>query len=469
MSRSSVISTAQSVRNRTCRALEVVSEALERVAQRDTALRSFVCIDPEAACAAANALDERLARGEDPGPLTGVPIAVKDNEACAGFPTRHGSLLHKDSPPETSDSEHVRRLRAAGAVIIGKVATAEFGLDGVTHTLSQGTTRNPWNLGRSPGGSSGGSAAAVAAGLVPLATGSDALGSIRGPAGFTGLVGLKPSHGRIPRAHGFRDTASLGALTTSVLDVARYLDIVAGPHDRDRMSLPASGVAYEHCAECLSVAGLRAVWSCDLGFAPVEPEVAAICEAAFRRLAAAAGLRRLERQPVFTNVYSEWNALAAMELIDDLERTGSLPEHLDSISPGPRAFIESARNLSPAERSAYRERIRRLEAEVAGCFKSADLLITPTNACTAHPAAGPLPTVIAGRDARHTNGEPFTVLASICWNPSISVPVGLTSEGLPVGLLITGPRHRDEIVLRLARVWEQEAPWPTTAPLYAHE
>ena len=179
---------------------------------------------------------------------------------------------------------HIARLRAAGAVPVGMVASAEFGMDGVTHTLAFGTTRNPWNLERTPSGSSGGSAAAVAAGMVPLATASDAGGSIRCPAHYCGLVGLKPSHGRIARDDGASDRATLGALTTTVADTARYLDVVAGPHLADRMSLPAPTVRYESAIETLETAGLRAAWSLDLGYAPVEPEVAALVEAAARRL-----------------------------------------------------------------------------------------------------------------------------------------------------------------------------------------
>ena len=336
----------------------------------------------------------------------------------------HGSLVHAVAQPEKGDSEHVARLRAAGAIPLGKVSMGEFGLDAITHTLAHGTTRNPWNLERTPGGSSGGSAAAVSAGLVPLCTGGDALGSIRAPAAYTGLIGLKPSYGRIPRAHGFRDTACLGALTRTVADTARYLDVVSGPSNRDRGTLPASGVRYEQAIETLDVGGMRAIWSPDLGFAPVEPEVIDICAAAFHRLVRSAKLSTSGESFECINVYPEWNALAALELKADFERAGVLPHHADRISPVPRMLIDSIQMLTPVQQAEYRERIRTLEREIAAFFDKADLLFTPTVCCRAYDAQGPLPVVIAGKDASQTNAEPFTAVGSICWLPSISIPAG---------------------------------------------
>jgi aspartyl-tRNA(Asn)/glutamyl-tRNA(Gln) amidotransferase subunit A len=455
---------AELVRSGELKARDVVRAALQRIERDDRAVNSFVVVNHDLALAAAQAIDARVADGFDPGPLAGVPIGIKDNEAVAGLPTRFGSLLHADAAPEQTDSEHVARLRAAGAVPIGKVAMGEFGLDAITHTLAHGTTRNPWNLERTPGGSSGGSAAAVSAGMVPICTGSDALGSIRVPAAYTGLVGLKPSLGRIPRAHGFRDTAAIGPLTRTVADAARYLDIVSGPSNRDRATLPAPGISYERAIESLDVRGLRAIWSADLGFAPVDPEVISLCETAFERLVSAAKLTTVARECQLINVYPEWNTLAALELRGDFERAGFLPEHIERVSPVPRAFIQSIQTLSLAEQSECRARIRTLEQQVAAVFERTDLLLTPTACCAAYDAEGPLPTVICGKDASKTNAEPFTVLGSICWLPSITVPAGVTSSGLPVGLLINGPRHRDEVVLRLARIWERSSPWTAIAP-----
>jgi aspartyl-tRNA(Asn)/glutamyl-tRNA(Gln) amidotransferase subunit A len=463
----SAVELAAQIRSGALSARGSVAAALARIEAANPAVNAFVFLDAEAAFAQADAIDAAIERGEEPGPLAGVPFGVKDNDAVAGMPTRQGSLLLSDAPCEARDSVHVSRLRAAGAIPLGKVACAEFGLDGVTHTLAHGTTRNPWNLARTPSGSSGGSSAAVAAGMVPLATGSDGLGSIRCPAGFTGLVGLKPSLGRIPRADGFRDTSSPGALTATVADTARYLDIVSGPDDRDRMSLPAPGVGYEALIETLEVGGLRAGFSADLGFAPVTDEVRAVCEEAARALASAAGLDLRPGSFACVNTYVAWNALAARTLRSQFEAAGWLPDHLDRISPGPRTFIERHGAMSIAEELAFQAMLKILEREVAAFFDAHDVLITPTACCEAYAAEGPLPEEIEGRDASQTNGEPYTTIGSICWNPSISIPAGLSRSGLPIGLMLTGPRHRDEIVLRLARLLEQARPWPRVAPAYA--
>lgn len=459
---------AEAVRSGRASARQVVEASFARIREQDGAINSVVYLDEEGALAMADAVDARVQRGEDPGLLAGVPFGIKDlRDRCAGMPTRNGSLITKDAEPDRSDSPQIERLKRAGAIPLGKVATAEFGLDGVTHTLLHGTTRNPWNLERTPSGSSGGSSAAVAAGLVPLATGGDGLGSIRCPAGFTGMVGHKASLGRIPRTDGFADTSCPGAITATVADTARYLDVVSGPDDRDRMTLPATRDCYETAIESLEVRGLKVVWSVNLGFAPVEPEVAAICEEAARRLVAAAGLDLVATDYACTNPYIAWNALAAVQLRQDFEYRGFLPDRLDDISPGPRRFIERYAYQDTKRLVEFRQTVMRTEQEMAELFRKVDVLLTPTACCVPYAAEGPLPEVIAGMDASETNGEPFTALASIGWNPSVSVPAGLSSDRLPVGLLINVRRHRDDIALRLARILEQARPWPLQAPMFS--
>ena len=233
-----------------------------RIDAGNDALNAFVHVDADLARRQAETVDERVARGEDPGPFAGVPMGVKDLEDCQGMPTSQGSLLFKGRGPVDADSVHVARLRAAGAVFVGKTAAPEFGIPCFTHTKAWGTTRNPWNPERTPGGSSGGSASAVAAGLVPCATASDGGGSTRIPAAFSGLVGMKPSYGRIPHPRPApSQTAVFGLLTTTVADAARHLDVTSGPDDTDRATLPPPAIGYEAAIESLRVGGLRAAWS----------------------------------------------------------------------------------------------------------------------------------------------------------------------------------------------------------------
>jgi aspartyl-tRNA(Asn)/glutamyl-tRNA(Gln) amidotransferase subunit A len=460
----STIEIAESVRRGEIRAVDVLEECLARLQRLNPAINAFVYIDANQAREAAEAVDRAVSRGEDPGALAGVPFGVKDLEDCAGMPTSQGSLLFKGNPPVTADSPHVRRMRLAGAVPIGKTAAAEFGLDSATHTRAWGTTRNPWNSARTPGGSSGGSAAAVAAGIVPLATASDGGGSIRSPAAFTGLVGLKPSHGRIGAASA-SDLGTHGAVTTTVADTARFLDVVSGPDDRDRTSLPSPNVRYEEIIEQLEVQGLRAAWSADLGYAAVEPVVAEIARMAAEELVKAARLTWVERPFAPPNPYEAWVTEAAFFALGELEANGVWPHQTDLLSDIIQQIAALAEQLSRADVARARMARAQIEADTAALFADVDVLLTPTVACVAFAAEGPIPTEIAGQDASKSGVEPFTMLANMCWNPAISVPAGFSPDGLPIGLQIMTHRWRDDIVLRLARIWEQAHPWPRVVSL----
>ncbi|MBV8295644.1 MAG: amidase [Acidimicrobiia bacterium] len=356
------------------------------------------------------------------------------------------------------------RLRAAGAVPVGKTAAPEFGVTAFTRTKAWGTTRNPWDPTRTPGGSSGGSAAAVAAGLVPFCTASDGGGSTRIPAAFTGLVGLKPSYGRIPHERAApSETSCFGALTTTVRDAARHLDVAAGPDDLDRASLPPAGISYERAIEERDVDGLRAAWSPDMGYAVVVPEVAEIARAAAETLVDAAGLRSVERPFSPTSPMRTWLSAGAADMWLDLEE-GMWPGCADDLTGLVRASLRrTAEWTLPRYTRALRHR-QGLEEEVADLFGDIDVLLTPTTAMAAYAAEGPLPMEIEGKDARASGPVPFTMLANLCWNPAISVPAGLTHDGLPVGLQIVARRHADDVALRLARILEQTRPWPRLAP-----
>jgi aspartyl-tRNA(Asn)/glutamyl-tRNA(Gln) amidotransferase subunit A len=459
------IAIAESVRRGERTAVEVLDAALAAVADGNDRLGAFVHVDEGLARRAAEAVDAAVAAGQDPGPFAGVPIGVKDLEDCAGMPTSRGSLVFAGRGPVADDSIHVARLRAAGAVPVGKTAAPEFGTLNFTKTKVFGVARNPWDTDRTPGGSSGGSAAAVAAGLVPAATASDGGGSTRIPAAFCGLVGFKPSYGRIPHPGPTgSETSVYGLLATTVADSARHLDVVAGPDDRDRFTLPRPVLGYESAVESLPVDGLRARWSPDLGFARCDPEVRALCEKAARALADAAGLV-LDDEPVtLTDPVRTWLGSGSLDLWLALE-PGMWPGVADDLTRYSRSVLEQTESYPvPKVAEAVRRR-EQLTLDAARLFDEVDVVITPTTAVPAFPAEGPPPVEIDGEPARPlgASATPFTMLANLCWNPAISVPAGLTAGGLPVGLQIMARRHHDEVPLRLGRIWEQTQPWPRHA------
>ena len=459
-----VTGTADAVRRGEVSAVEVLDECLAAIGAANPSLQAFIHLDPELARREAQRVDDAVARGDDPGPLAGVPFGVKDLEDCAGMPTSHGSLLYKGRPPVEHDSVHVGRLRAAGAVPVGKTAAPEFGATCYTSTPAWGTARNPWDPARTPGGSSGGSGAAVAAGMVPFCTASDGGGSTRIPAAFCGLVGFKPSFGRIPHERGAPSQTSVyGALTTTVADAARHLDVAAGPDDRDRTSLPPAGVVYERVVEELDVRGLRAAWSVDLGFAVVDPQVAAAAEAAAHALVDAAGLTLVDRPVVLTNPMDIWILLGAVDLWHDIEK-GMWPDRSDDFDIYARLAYQSTGEFTAKRLTHVQQRRTAIDEELAVLYRDIDVLLTPTTAVPAFEAEGPLPTTIAGQGVFPGMAVPFTMPGNLCWNPAVSVPAGLTSDGMPVGLQVMGRRHADDVVLRLARVLEQARPWPRTAP-----
>ncbi len=458
-----VVELAAAVRRGETSATELLDRALAAIDAGNEALNAFVHVDADLARTVAEAVDRQVADGADPGPLAGVPFGVKDLEDCAGMPTSKGSLAFKGRPPVDRDSVHVARMRAAGAVPVGKTAAPEFGTLNWTKTPAWGTTRNPWNRDRTPGGSSGGSAAAVAAGLVPIATASDGGGSTRIPAAFSGLVGMKPSYGRIPHpGPSGSQTAVAGCLTTTVADSARHLDVTAGPDERDRTSLPAPSMSYEQACEELDVGGLRARWSADLGFAAVEPEVAELAEAAAHVLADSAGLI-LDHEPVqLSDPVRAWLSCGAADLWLDIDE-GSWPAVGEQLTTYSRRVLEQTQDMTVPRYARTLRRRARLEDDLARVWDDVDVLLTPSTAVPAFVAEGPPPDTIDGREVQPAFSVPFTMLGNLCWNPAISVPAGLTADGLPVGLQVMARRHHDEVPLRLGRILEQARPWPRWA------
>jgi aspartyl-tRNA(Asn)/glutamyl-tRNA(Gln) amidotransferase subunit A len=462
----SVVDIAMSVRLRQRSALEILAECRQRAERVNDRLNAFTHLDWAQAERSATRVDAQADQGIDPGPLAGVPFGVKDTENCAGMPTTHGSLAFRNAPPELKDDPNIARLRRAGAVPVGKTATPEFALHSITDSPAFGTTRNPWDLSKTPGGSSGGSAAAVSAGIVPFATGTDDGGSVRSPAAFCGLVGLKPTLGLIARADGLSDLNAVSVLTCTAVETARLVDVMAGRDDVDKMSQesPATGTLEAGLNQAIAP-GLRALWSPDLGYVPVDREVSAIAARAASVLCESAGCDLSSEARVFSNANAAVVPIIGHRMRSRLEYLGLWPDHAAQMADAPRQWLEQYGCPTPREYGLALALRAQVEAEMTSFFADYDLLLTPTVACPPFAAAGPVPGVIDGRDASATGAEAFSMLANATWLPAISIPAGVTKDGLPVGLQVIGRRWSDGLLLQLTQLLGSVQPWPRNAPL----
>ena len=431
--------------------LDAVLGAIER-----SDLAAFPFLDPDAARVAASAAD--VAR-----PFGGVPVGIKELQPVAGWPCTEASLVFADRVAgETSTM--VERLDAAGAVRVGQTAASEFGGLNIGITKLHGVTHNPWQRGRTPGGSSGGSAAAVAGGLVPLATGGDGGGSIRIPAGFCGLVGMKGTAGRIPRGPGTEIaplTVVNGCLARSVRDVARYYDVCAGYDARDPYSLPRID-GWERDLGTRDLSGLKAVIAPDLGSAVVRPEVAACVREAGEALARDARLRLVDVPVRLPGVGFEWAISNAVQLRRELD--DAWPACREDMTTEIAFIVDLAGQMFDLDLAARCER-QRTEANerMAAVFEEVDLVICATNPDVAFPAEVTLSTRVGGVAVGPENAGALTIPANVVGNPAISIPAGRV-DGLPVGMQVIARHHDDALLLDLARVVERERPWPLVAP-----
>ena len=438
--------------------VELMEATLARIEVVNPLLNVFVALRPrEALVADARAAEARLARGEG-RPLEGIPLGVKDLEDVGGMVTTRGSVPFKDNVAPC-DSVQVERLRAAGAIVVGKTNAPEFGYTAITKNLLFGATRNPWNPERTPGGSSGGSSAAIAGSMVSLATASDGGGSIRIPATFTGCFGHKPSYGRIP--HGpeelwpMDDTAVVGPLTRSVEDAALHMDVTVGAHPLDPNSLPHPGLSYRQVLARLPD-GLRIGFSPDLGYAVVQSDVAEVVgEAAhvFEQLGHA--VEFVKGGPPEPG--RDWGLMGVFQLLGRLDEF--LPHRESEFG---RGFINSVKlgvQMTPPRFAAFRRRREELNRWCAEIFERYDLLLTPTVPYDPPAAKGPLLAEIEGRTQPEANVGSFTMPFNLSWHPAATVRAGFSKARLPVGLQIVGPRHRDDLVLQAAYAFEQVRPW----------
>ncbi|MBA4179886.1 MAG: amidase [Anaerolinea sp.] len=452
--------TAAAIRNKQLKAVEAVEASLQRIERANPALNAFVYVDPDAALAGARRVDEQRERGQAPGLLAGVPIGVKDLEGVAGMPHTDGSRAFRDRIA-TTDSVQVQRLKSQGAVVVGKTNTPEFGYKGFTTNLLFGATGNPWDPAKTPGGSSGGSASAVAAGMVPLATSSDGGGSIRIPAAMCGIYGIKPSAGRVPRAdlHAshWGTHSTRGPVSRNVRDAGLYLDAVVGPHPDDLDSLDGPVGVYEAATLAPPPKLRRIAWSADLGFAIVDPEVEAVCLAAAKALASALGVELVEACPGFDDPVGTWYTLAATgdaHMLDSMTQ-----EQRELVEPGFIAFADRARTISGVEIAKAQQERHTLNRTMTAFFGDYDLLLTPTTAALPFAKEGPPPDTIAGKPVTPAGFVPFTSPFNTTGHPAASVPAGMSASGLPIGLQIVAPRHQDTLLLSVSAAYEQARPW----------
>ncbi|HVC93377.1 MAG TPA: amidase [Pirellulales bacterium] len=457
----SAVELATAIRARKISPVEIIEASLARIGQVNLKLNALVTIATGAALCAARKAEEAVMRGDALGPLHGVPLHVKDNLYVADSRTTFGSKLFEENVTVV-DCPAVKRLRAAGMIVIGRTNTPEFGWKGVTDNRVFGPTRNPWNTDLTPGGSSGGAAAAVAAGLGPIGLGTDGGGSLRIPSSFCGVVGFKASFGRVPNwpGSGGAMLRHIGAITRTVVDQAIALDSLAGPDPADLLALPSAGVSFSADLD-KGIRGKRIAYSPDLGYARVEPETAAICRRAAERLAET-GAQVEEVALDWRDPYESWGVFFFGTAAAMMEK--QLPNKGDLLDPGFKRVVEQGLKLrgvdfanAMAARHELWERVRRV-------FEQFDLLLCPTLAVP--------PFAVGQDDADPLDGQrlgplqwtQFSYPFNLTGQPAVSVPAGWTKSGLPVGAQIVGDRYADLLVLQAARAWEQVQPWSDKRP-----
>ena len=431
--------------------VEVTRAVLERIEKVNPVLNAF-CLVSEQALDQAKQSEQRWLSGQPRGLLDGVPVSIKDLLLTKGWPTRRGSKTVDAQGPWDDDAPATARLREHGAVLLGKTTTPEFGWKGVTDSPLTGITRNPWNPQKTPGGSSGGAVAAVAAGMGPLAVGTDGGGSIRIPCSFTGLFGLKPSFGRVPAwpLSTFGTVAHVGPITRSVADAALMLNVLSLPDARDWHALPCEARDWRTGLE-RGIVDLRIAYSPDLGYAKVDPEVAAIVKEALR-VFTDLGAKVEEKNPGFESpegiFRTHWFSAAAFLV-------NSIPAAKRSrVDRGLLEIAEHGAKVSAADLLDAQMKRGALGAHMNLFHRDYDLLVTPTLAVAAFDVGREFP---EGK-TRWIDWTPFSFPFNLTQQPAASIPCGFTKSGLPVGLHLVGPKYDDALVLRAARAFESVRP-----------
>ena len=460
----SAVELAQAIRQKKVSSLEATENFFQRIDRLDSQLHSYLTLCQDQALADAKSADEAVQSGSELGLLHGVPISIKDLEMTKGVTTTMGSAVFRDRVPDI-DSIVVERVKASGAVILGKTNTPEFGQSGTTENELGDPCRNPWDTGRTPGGSSGGAAAALAAGLCTVSIGSDGGGSIRIPASFSGVFGIKPTQGRVPRFGGYgRPSANhfsqSGPLTRTVADSALLLQVVAGPDSRDVTSMRQPAPDFSAGLDA-GVKGMRLAWSADFGYAGVDPGVVDITKRAallFAEMGATvedAGLKMDDPFQAFWDVFATAAYTSYGHLLE--ERRNDFTDY------GLRA-LEHGQEVTGADMSRAIYEVDKIGRRLEDFFDDFDLLLTPTMAVPAFPI-GQRPSVIGGKTVEPFWGFlPFTYPINMSGQTAASIPCGYSEDGMPIGLHIIGPRGSEAKVLQAAAAFERAQPWEGRRP-----
>lgn len=440
--------------------VEVTRVALARISRLNAEVNAFVLVDEEAALASARESESRWRAGRSLGPADGVPTSVKDIFPTRGWPTLRGSNLIDAAGPWLEDAPVVARLRAAGAVLLGKTTTPEFAWKGVTDSIRFGATGNPWGPTLTPGGSSGGSAAAVGLDMGVWSVGTDGGGSVRIPASFTGTVALKPTYGLVPLypASPFGTLSHAGPMTRSVRDAAIMLDVLVGFDDRDWSAMPTPTTSFLEGVDA-GVSGLRIGFSANLGYGQNDPQVEELVRRAVAVLVDL-GAEVDEVDPGFSDPVDAFVVLWSSGAAKVAQTYG--PAALSDVDPGLRRVIALGQRQTASDFLDATAVRMSLGALMGRFHRSYDLLVTPTLPITAFPSGMDTPVNWPSQD--WTSWTPYTYPFNLTQQPALSVPCGLTQAGLPVGLQIVGPRHSDAMVLRAGHAYECATTWSTLSP-----
>lgn len=456
--------TVQRVRDGAVSAVELVEATLTAIASpAHKQLNAFVFVDEERATRAAERIDRARATGEPLGPLAGVPFGVKELQQVEGWPDTLASRAFADRVADQTDTM-TRRLLDAGGVPVGLTASPELGRSSFCSTALHGTTRNPWDPALTPGGSSSGSAAAVASGITTFCTGSDGAGSLRIPASFSGVVGFKPTTGVVPRGPKFGGTAANGAygpLATTVRDIALIMDCIAGVDDGELATVATPGPFLARLGDVPE--GLRVGYGAGLGYSPVDPAVRAATAVACDQLVAAIGGTRVDLDGRVA-LPDAGHAFRVLSMLDVWEQVRDLPEdRMALLDPSVRQYSDYVTQATFDDYLDAHHTRARLARDVAAIFDLIDVLVLPATPVVAFGAEGPMPTTIDGEDVDHWGSLRLTYPFNLTGHPAISVPVA-GADGPPIGLQIVTRRFTDPLVLQVAARFEQACPWPRHAP-----